>query len=232
MEKKICSKCKIEKDVCCFSKDKYSKDGLTYSCKLCKKKRDKEYNEKKIISIDEKKKKLKYIKNWQEKNREKIVNDRKKKYEKDREKILLKNNIYRINNPLKTKERLKIYFEKNKDKRSIREYNRRNNNPLYRLEINIRSRVRQFLKQKGYTKKNLTFNIIGCSPQSLKEHIEKQFTEGMCWEKMGRLIHIDHIIPLSSAKTEEELYKLFHFTNLQPLWAEDNMKKGAKIIPQ
>jgi len=228
MEKKTCSKCKIEKDICYFNKDKYSKDGFTYSCKLCKKKQDKEYNDKKIISIDEKKKRCEYLKNWQEKNREKIIEERKKNYEKEREIILLKNNIYRINNPLKTKERLKNYSIKNKDKRNIRETIRRNNDPLCKLKINIRSRIKQFLKQRGHTKKNLTFSIVGCSPEFLKEHIEKQFIDGMCWEKMGKYIHIDHIIPLSSAKTEEEVYKLCHYTNLQPLWAEDNMKKGSK----
>jgi hypothetical protein len=52
----------------------------------------------------------------------------------------------------------------------------------------------------------------------------------MSWEKFGKYIHIDHIIPLSSAKTEEEIYKLCHYTNLQPLWAEDNLKKSNKLI--
>lgn len=231
MEKKICCKCKIEKDICCFSKDKYSKDGLTYSCKLCKKKKDKEYNEKKIISIDEKKKRHEYLKNWKEKNREKIVNDRKKRYEIEREKILLRNNIYRLNNPLRTKERLKIYSQKNKNKRNFREKNRRNIDPLYKLKVNVRSRVKQFLKQQGHTKKNTTFNIIGCSPQFLKEYIEKQFTERMCWDNYGKFgWHIDHITPLSSAKNEEEVYKLSHYTNLQPLWWEENLSKGTKII--
>ena len=52
----------------------------------------------------------------------------------------------------------------------------------------------------------------------------------MSWGLMGKHIHIDHIIPLSSAKTEEEVYELCHYTNLQPLWAEDNLKKGSKIL--
>jgi hypothetical protein len=63
----------------------------------------------------------------------------------------------------------------------------------------------------------------------LKKHLEIQFIEGMSWENQGKW-HIDHKIPLSSAKTEEEVYKLCHYTNLQPLWAEDNLKKGSKIL--
>ena len=79
------------------------------------------------------------------------------------------------------------------------------------------------------TKKNKTFDIVGCSPESLKEHLEKQFTNGMTWDNRSEW-HIDHIIPLSSAKTEEELYKLCHYSNLQPLWAGDNLSKGNKVF--
>lgn len=95
---------------------------------------------------------------------------------------------------------------------------------------NVRGRVKSFLKLKNITKQNKTFDIVGCSPELLKEHIEKKFTEGMSWELMGKYIHIDHIIPLSSANTEEEIYRLCHYTNLQPLWAEDNLKKSNKIL--
>jgi hypothetical protein len=86
------------------------------------------------------------------------------------------------------------------------------------------------MKSINIIKNNSTLDIIGCTPQFLKEYIENQFTDGMSWELMGKYIHIDHIIPLSSAKTEEELYKLCHYSNLQPLWAEDNLKKGNKIL--
>ena len=84
-------------------------------------------------------------------------------------------------------------------------------------------------KCESLTKKNKTFDIVGCSPLQLREYIEKQFVNGMNWENRSSW-HIDHIIPLSSANNEEELYKLFHYTNLQPLWAEDNMKKINKIL--
>jgi len=93
----------------------------------------------------------------------------------------------------------------------------------------MRARIWKYVTLLNITKKNRTFDIVGCTPQELKEHLEKQFIEGMTWENRNEW-HIDHIIPLSSAKTEEELYKLCHYTNLQPLWAVDNMKKSNKIL--
>jgi len=93
----------------------------------------------------------------------------------------------------------------------------------------MRSRLSSYLKKNNITKKNKTFDIVGCSPKFLKKHLEKQFKEGMSWDNRDEW-HIDHIIPLSSAETEERLYELCHYTNLQPLWAEENMKKGNKIL--
>ena len=84
---------------------------------------------------------------------------------------------------------------------------------------------------------NIIINEFTCSfctytadkKQILKEHLELQFVDGMSWDNRSEW-HIDHIIPLSSAKTDEEIYKLCHYTNLQPLWAEDNLKKSNKIL--
>ena len=75
--------------------------------------------------------------------------------------------------------------------------------------------------------------MVGMSSIEFKANLEKQFKDGMSWENYGyRGWHIDHIIPISSANNEEELIKLCHYTNLQPLWAVDNFKKGSKIIQQ
>jgi hypothetical protein len=91
--------------------------------------------------------------------------------------------------------------------------------------MNMRNTICKYITKKTQT----TFEIIGCTPQELKEHLEKQFVDGMGWENRCEW-HIDHIIPLSSAKTEEELYQLCHYTNLQPLWAIDNLKKSNNIL--
>lgn len=146
----------------------------------------------------------------------------------------------RINNPDMMKEKLKTYYKNNPEKRKKYRENyklrkqeqrkeRRNNDPVFNLINRMRCRIWKYLNILEITKKNKTFDIVGCSPEFLKEHLEDQFIDGMSWDNKGDW-HIDHIIPLSSAKTEEELYSLCHYTNLQPLWAEDNLKKSNKII--
>jgi hypothetical protein len=190
MEKKICSKCKIEKDVCEFRKDNTKSDGLYSSCKLCKLK-------------------------WRQENKELTNLSNKRSRDKNIEKRRLHNSLYQKNN---------------REKVNLRMVNRRKNDTIFKLKCLIRSRVWNFLNYNNITKKNGTFDIVGCSPEFLKEYLEQKFTEGMSWDLMGQHIHIDHIIPLSSANTEEEIYKLCHYTNLQPLWAEDNLKKSNKTI--
>jgi hypothetical protein len=117
-------------------------------------------------------------------------------------------------------------------KRNIRHKNKYDTDVLYKIKCNVRNRIKHFLKSANFDKiKNGTFNIVGCSPQELKEHIESQFQEGMNWDNHSLDgWNIDHIIPLSSAKTKEDVYKLCHYTNLQPLWSTENFKKSNKII--
>jgi hypothetical protein len=93
----------------------------------------------------------------------------------------------------------------------------------------MRRRIRGILNSKNLKKKLPCESIVGCTYEYLKTYLESKFQEGMSWENQG-LWHIDHIIPLSSGKNEEDIYKLCHFTNLQPLWAQDNLKKSNKII--
>lgn len=107
------------------------------------------------------------------------------------------------------------------------------NNALYKLKFNVRNRINMYLKSKNFRliKTGSTFELVGCSPQKLREHLESQFKDGMSWDNYNhKTWHIDHIIPLSSAKTEEEVYELCKYTNLQPLWSEENYKKGKKIL--
>ena len=110
-------------------------------------------------------------------------------------------------------------------------FGKRETDIMFKLKQTVRGRIYKFVVSLNgkVPKKSKTFDIIGCSPEFLKEHLEKQFTEGMSWDLMGQYIHIDHILPLSLAKNEEDMYKLCHYTNLQPLWAFDNLSKGSKV---
>ena len=105
---------------------------------------------------------------------------------------------------------------------------RRKTDPMYRLIVNSRRRVRYLLNNKSLSKNKSTEKIIGCSYSEYKKHLEKGFTEGMTWNNYGEW-HIDHIIPLSSAETESEIYDLLNYENTQPLWAIDNLKKGKTL---
>jgi hypothetical protein len=81
-----------------------------------------------------------------------------------------------------------------------------------------------YAEKHDYKKTTKIYQILGCTQQELLQHLEKQFLKGMNWENR-KLWHIDHIIPMDSAKTLEDNYKLNHFTNLRPMWAKDNLSK-------
>ena len=103
---------------------------------------------------------------------------------------------------------------------------------LYRLKKCLRARTNRALKAKKWLKNNTLHEYLGCDLQFLKQHIQSKFTEGMTWENYGfgeNKWNIDHIIPLTSVDTPEEMYKLCHFSNLQPLWHIDNQLKSNKI---
>jgi len=167
-------------------------------------------------------------------NREKILEYKKNYNYQNKEKKQEYNKRYRENNLDKEVNRWKEYYNNNREslikKSNEKTKEKRKTSKLELLKHNVRNRTSGFLKYKKISKINKTFDIIGCSPQFLKEHLEKKFIDGMDWDNYGYYgWHIDHIIPLSSATTEEEVYNLCHYTNLQPLWWFDNLKKGNKI---
>lgn len=101
--------------------------------------------------------------------------------------------------------------------------------PVFKLKLKVRGMITLSFKRRNVRKNDKTEKILGCEIQTFREYFEKLFVDGMSWENEGEW-HIDHIIPLASANTVEEVYKLCHYTNLQPLWAIDNIKKGDKIL--
>jgi hypothetical protein len=147
--------------------------------------------------------------------------------------ISLKNKIDYENKKEKIKVKTLDYYYKNKTeimkKRLIRQKERLKEDPKYRLTRNLRNRLYYALLRTEWKKNTKFSEYIGCSLDELKLHIEKQFKDNMSWDNYGDW-EIDHIIPLDSAQTEEDLYKLCHFSNLQPLWYVDNIKKANKVL--
>jgi len=218
--KKECSKCKKIKDINNFSAIKSNIDGVQRVCKCC----DKEYRYK--YSGKENQRKIKKI--IDKRNYLFSIGIKECSFCKKDKKIFEfnknKSKIFGLNSQCKNC----VKINKNLD--YYRKYynNRRKTEPLFKLKCTLRSRTIQAFKTKGYRKNTKTQEMLGVDWEVAKKNLERQFTEGMSWNNHGEW-HIDHIIPLASANTEEELIKLCHYKNLQPLWAIDNLKKGSKI---
>lgn len=104
--------------------------------------------------------------------------------------------------------------------------------PEYRLRKNIRARIALCIKRGKGKKDRGTVEILGCTTAFLRKYLETRFQDGMSWENYGTHWHVDHAKPLASAQSIEEIYALCHYTNLQPLWAFDNLGKGDKTMKQ
>lgn len=198
---KICSKCKIEKEFEAFYKNKTRKDGLNVECKQCCADRQRLNKEKTNAKTAR----------WRRAHKEEhnaAVRSWRKRYPERQAKS---SKIWRDNNPDYEKNRKKI-------------------DPVYKIACNLRRRINHIIKDDY--KAGSAIKDLGCTPEELKEHLENQFQEGMTWENYGpKGWHIDHKMPLSKFNLEikEEFLAASHYTNLQPMWAEDNLSKGNKL---
>jgi len=145
---------------------------------------------------------LKYKKEYREKNKEKIAIDYKRWATENSE----------FKNKINTDYHNKKY----------------NVDYLFTITKRIRNLISHGFRNKWHRKNTKTEKILGCTFEEFKEHIEKQFVDGMSWENVTKW-HLDHIYPISLAKSEEEVIKLNHYTNFQPLWAKDNIRKSNKL---
>lgn len=108
---------------------------------------------------------------------------------------------------------------------------RKKTDPMYNMKLSLRGRMGALFNSMKINKPAKTVVLLGAGYDVVKRHIECQFRENMSWGNYGfRGWHIDHIIPLSSAKDLDELIALCHYSNLQPLWAKENLEKSSKII--
>lgn len=190
-----------------------------------------------------------YKRSWYLKNKKRILVMRKKYSQDNHETILLKKKEYYRRNKTRMNAVSKEYSKKNKvaiaryqkiwyknNKKSVMERtknwsrNRNATNIQYRLTRQLRSRLNSAIK--NHSKTGSAIRDLGCSIPELKIYLENKFQPGMSWENHSyRGWHIDHIIPLILFDLEdrEQLLRAVHYTNLQPLWGKDNLKKGGRI---
>ncbi|WP_146897748.1 hypothetical protein [Adhaeribacter aerolatus] len=234
---KICKSCLEEKPKSEYNKAKLGFEGLTSWCKACYRK-----------WVEENKAILFYKwKEYRENNKE-IIQERKRVYHKtdkskqQRKDYILRNpelkkrisNKYARNNRQKVMEISRRSFLKNPERyrKFKREYvrSKRENNSGFAIECRLRSRILHALKATGTRKAAKTKELLGCSIEAFKAHLERCFKPGMTWENRGQW-HIDHIVPCASFDlTDPEQQRIcFHYTNLQPLWEIENRRKKDKI---
>jgi hypothetical protein len=211
MQKK-CAKCDQLKSMDSFTNNKSKKDGKCPYCRDC------------YAVIN---------KTWRKNNpaRDKIIHDKWRQNNVNKVRKARLKGYYRSHE--KNKMRNKLWKQNNKDK--VNEINKRYQNNKYKTDINYKIKVtlrNRFYKLiKGKHKKNSVLKLLGCSIDELKIYLEKKFIDGMSWTNHGKW-HIDHIKPCCSFDLTKisEQKKCFHYTNLQPLWAKDNIIKNAKFI--
>lgn len=229
MENKTCTKCNINKQISDFY---FRKDNNKYRncCISCEKLRISEYYK------DNTEDRKQYASSYYDNNKEKVAKVNKKNKDKNKDKNKEYQKIYRQNNSEKLSEQGKMYREKNKEQLNkshlIRHKNRLKSDPLYKLKCDIRTSIVKSFKRNSFRKQTKTNMILGCSFEEFKIHIESQFEPWMNWQnhrkysKKIRRWQLDHKIPISSASTEDDIIKLNHYTNFQPLCAEENLYKS------
>lgn len=253
---KTCSRCKDTKSFECFTKDKNQKDGITIYCKPCRKvmkqesylrNRDKnlakmkKYREENPEKVAATKRRCYEAKKgeYQEKSRKRYLDNKDEllKYSaeyraKNKEKIRAKDSAYKKANRELLNKKQAEYQKREAERinKYSREYvrNRRKTDKLYALQTNMRGRFKFELAKRGESKWLKVNDYLGCSWVELREYLQSNFTDGMSWDNYGEW-HVDHIIPLAIAGNKEQLIELCHYTNLRPLWAFDNISKGAKL---
>lgn len=237
LKTKVCNKCKCRRGVSCFYiyKSGIHKGYARAICKRCNNADSaawQKQNPEKVKAIA-RRSWLKnghrkgplhrpYQKRWYIKNRPRLLQKRRCRYVQKQEAILAwHRNYYRANGSA-IQEQRKPY-----NRRYSRE--RERTDPVYRIGRRLRTRIWHALKGSGATKADTFARLTGCSVEALRSHLEKQFKPGMSWKNYGlRGWHIDHITPcaaydLSDPKQQQQC---FHYTNLQPLWAEENIRKS------
>jgi hypothetical protein len=226
---RVCKKCGMDKNTSDFYKNKNRLDGLCIWCKQCSIKSANKW------TANNRLRKMAYNKNYWESTgranyKANIGASREscRKYRTlNKEKIKESQQKWKICHPDKRAEHGKKYRSKNRHKLNLYFRNWLHKSPSSRIVQNMRGRLWCVLR--GASKASKTKDIVGCSIENLWIHLESRFSDGMTRKNYG-LWHVDHIRPCSSfdLSDPEQQKQCFHFSNLQPLWAKDNLKKWKK----
>jgi hypothetical protein len=242
MEMRTCTKCGEEKALTAeyFYRNRSKALGYSVWCKICDGKPSKKYREENLEKIRAYKKKWcednpTYQKKYREANREKVLAGQKKWREENREKAHAGQKKWREANREYLKVQGKKWRNENSEKTNAYMRSRRRNDPTFRLQGNLQTALWSCLS--GKQKKSRTLEYVAIDLEKLWEYFESKFTDGMTRENYGEW-HVDHIRPLSSfdfdqfkegsEEYENLLHQAWHYTNLQPLWAKDNLSKNSK----
>lgn len=166
------------------------------------------------------------------KHKEKKLARSKEYYKENKDKILAKRKVYSKSEEGKKVQKAasKKYRKENRSK--INKYNStRLNIPEIKIAKNLRIRLSMAMRSQKTRKTNQTMKYVGCTKEELRLHLQSLFLEGMSWDNYGNW-HIDHIVPISSFNLgiDNNIYKAMNYTNLQPLWAQDNLSKSNKML--
>ena len=158
-------------------------------------------------------------KDFYETNKEEILDKQHQSYRDNRDVILARKKDY-----------AKRHKGQLKDYHTRYVYSRRKNDDIFHLKSQIRHLINQSFRRRGIQKKGKTEEIIGCDFETFNKHLLETYKRnyGVEWDGIEK-VHVDHIVPLSTANTEEEIFKLCHYTNLQLLKAKDNLDKKDKL---
>tara|TARA_R110000824_G_scaffold92959_1_gene225129 strand:- start:43 stop:738 length:696 start_codon:yes stop_codon:yes gene_type:complete len=225
MESKECTKCNVDKPLEEYSLRKSGR--LSTYCKECireaNRKSYQKHKEDRAIAI----------KRWQKENPDKITAYKRKRDTKESKEVrAIANKRWWKENP----DKVAAYKRKRdtpEQRKRRRDYarERRKRDPLFKFTGNLRSLIYEAFKRAcngSHVKRSSTVDILGCDFDFFVSYISEQFEEGMTLSNHGEW-HLDHDTPISSAKTEEDIIRLNHYTNFKPLWARDNLRKGAKL---
>lgn len=257
-ESKTCKECGKVKPLTCFGKNRTYSDGHDSKCKECRAAYYKQYAKRNAAKIREYEKE--YVrrnreairakrKKYYEENKGKILsknaeyreNHREeiKKYFRDRYKnlrreILDSQKEYNKTHREEKKEYLKAYYRANKtrlkEQNLRRQRERLRRDPSFKLKRQARLLIWRSFNHKEYTKPNRSEEILGCKISDFVSYLRQTWLDKYGGEWNGQPCHIDHIVPLAIAKTEEDIVRLCHYTNLRLLTPEDNMEKSDKLI--